>query len=264
MENNKNFLKVGSKIAFKPIIEGLEYELEPGKVYTVELDRYSDEISFNIAPDLVMPNKVYETEDSSKFVDKVINHFNKSEDGTTGVMLSGLKGSGKTITAKIIALKSNLPIILIDKSFRPSFLVKLFNKLVSTPCCVLFDEVDKLGEDYDDDYLLKILDGANTCGKKLVLCTCNESDDISEYLKDRCSRIRYWKEFDELSPSLIQKILEDRLNDKDEVGPLTDYIVSTFGVISFDNIVSFVDEVNEYPKTSFEELFTDMNLSNKQ
>ena len=193
MENNKNFLKIGNKIAFKPIIEGLEYELEPGKVYTIDIDRYTDDISFIIAPDLIMPEKLYETEDSSRFVNKVINYFNKSTDGTTGVMLSGLKGSGKTITAKNIALKSNLPIILIDKSFRPSLLVKLFNKLANTPACILFDEVDKLGEDYDDDYLLRILDGANTAGKKLVLCTCNEADDINEYLKDRCSRIRYWK-----------------------------------------------------------------------
>ena len=210
-----------------------------------------------------MPNKVYETEDSSKFVTKVLNYFEKSEDGTTGVMLSGLKGSGKTITAKNIALKSNLPIILIDKSFRPSFLSKLFNKLANTPACILFDEVDKLGEDYDDDYLLKILDGANTCGKKLVLCTCNESDDINEYLKDRCSRIRYWREFDELSPSLIQEILKDKLNDKTEIGALTDFIISNFACISFDNVASFVDEVNEYPNATFEELFADMNLSSK-
>lgn len=263
MENNKNFLKVGNRIAFKPVVEGLEYELEGGVVYTVELDRYTDDISFSIAPPLSMPSKVYETEDSSRFVTKVLNYFEKSKDGTTGVMLSGLKGSGKTITAKNIALKSNLPIILIDKSFRPSFLSKLFNKLANTPACILFDEVDKLGEDYDDDYLLKILDGANTCGKKLVLCTCNESDDINEYLKDRCSRIRYWREFDELSPSLIQEILKDKLNDKTEIGALTDFITSNFACISFDNVASFVDEVNEYPTASFEELFKDMNLSGK-
>lgn len=263
MENNKKFLKIGSKIAFKPTIEGLEYELESGKVYTLDFDRYDDTITLNIAPDLLMPDKIYETEDSSKFISRVINNFNKSGDGTTGVMLSGLKGSGKTITAKQIAINSNLPIILIDKSFRPSLLIKLFNQLKDTNVCVLFDEVDKLGEDYDDDYLLRILDGANTCGKKLVLCTCNESDSINEYLKDRCSRIRYWREFDELSPSLIQEILKDRLNDKNEVNPLTDFIVNNFGVISFDNIVSFTDEVNEYPLATFEELFKDMNLSSK-
>lgn len=263
MENNKNFLKIGNKVAFKPVIEGLEYALESGKVYTVEIDRYTDDITFSIAPDLIMPEKLYETEDSSTFVNKVLTYYNKTQDGTTGVMLSGLKGSGKTITAKNIALKSELPIILIDKGFRPSLLVKLFNKLANTPVCIMFDEIDKLGDDYDDDYLLRILDGANSSGKKLVLCTCNDANDINEYLKDRCSRIRYWRTFDELSPSLIQEILKDKLNDKDEVGPLTDFIVDNFGCISFDNVVSFVEEVNEYPTASFEELFKDMNLSSK-
>ena len=127
----------------------------------------------------------------------------------------------------------------------------------------MFDEIDKLGEDYDDDYLLKILDGANSSGKKLMLCTCNDAEDINEYLIDRCSRIRYWREFDELSASMIQNILEDKLNDKEEIKPLTDFIIENFAVVSFDNIASFVDEVNEYPTTSFEELFKDMNLSSK-
>lgn len=260
---NKQFLKVGDRIMFKPTTDGLDYKLEPGKVYTLEVDKWSEEIAFKLAPDLSMPKKIYETDEDKRFVNKVLNYYNKSENGTTGVMLSGLKGSGKTVTAKNIAMQSNLPIILIDKGFRPSFLIKLFNKMTDVEACFLFDEIDKLGEDYDDDYLLKILDGANSSGKKLMLCTCNDADDINEYLIDRCSRIRYWREFDELSASMIQSVLEDKLNDKDEVKPLTDFIIENFAVISFDNIASFVDEVNEYPTASFEELFADMNLSSK-
>lgn len=263
MENNKKFIKVGDKIIFKPTTDGLDYELEPGKVYTIEVDKWSDEITFKLSPDFLMPKKVYETAEDARFMSKVLNYFNKSEDGTTGVMLSGLKGSGKTITAKNIAIQSGLPIILIDKGFRPSLLIKLFNRLTEINACIVFDEIDKLGEDYDDDYLLKILDGANSSGKKLLLCTCNNADDINEYLIDRCSRIRYWREFSELSTSMIQNILEDKLNDKNEVKPLTDFILENFAVISFDNIASFVDEVNEYPTSTFEELFKDMNLSSK-
>lgn len=262
MENGK-FIKVGNKVVFKPTTEGLDYSLESGKVYTLSIDKWSDEISFTIAPDFSMPEKVYETKEDTSFINKVLNCHNKITSGTTGVMLSGLKGSGKTITAKNIALKSNLPIILIDKGFRPSFLIKLFNLMSEIDACFIFDEVDKLGEDYDDDYLLKILDGANSSGKKFVLCTCNDPEDVSEYLKDRCSRIRYWREFDELSPSMIQNILEDKLDNKKEVKDLTDFIVNNFGVISFDNISSFADEVNEYPTETFESLFRDMNLSSK-
>lgn len=263
MEKRNKFIKVGNTVSFRPITDGLDYTLEANKCYTVDVDRWSDAINLTIAPDLQMPNKIYETDDVSKFMDKVLKRYDSVEAGTVGVMLSGLKGSGKTITAKNIALKSNLPIILIDKGFRPSLLIKLFNMLAETEVCVLFDEIDKLSEDYDDDYLLKILDGANTSGKKLVLCTCNDPDDISEYLKDRCSRIRYWKEFDKMNASMIQTILEDKLNDKTEVKPLLDFISEKFDVTSFDNINSFIDEVNMYPTDSFEELFEDMNLSKK-
>lgn len=50
---------------------------------------------------------------------------------------------------------------------------------------------------------------------------------------------------------------------KKEVKSLTDFIKNNFKVCSFDNIASFVKEVNDYPTTTFEELFEDMNLSSK-
>lgn len=261
---NNSFIKVGDKVIFKPTTEGLDYELEAGNVYTIEVDKWSDEITFKTAPNFSMPEKIYETDEDKRFVNKVLNYHSKITTGTTGVMLSGLKGSGKTVTAKNIALQSNLPIILIDKAFRPSLLVKLFNRMSEIDACFIFDEIDKLGEDYDDDYLLKILDGANSSGKKLILCTCNDPEEVNECLIDRCSRIRYWRTFDVLSASMIQNILEDKLNDKKEIKPLTDFIIENFAVVSFDNIASFIDEVNEYPTSTFEELFNDMNLSSKR
>lgn len=260
---NKKFIKVGDAIHFKAVTEGLDYDLEGGKVYTVKTDRWSDAISLKCAPDLQMPEVVYKTDSDTKFINKVLSHYRKAEDGTTGVMLSGLKGSGKTIMAKEIALESSLPIILIDNSTAPSKLINMFNMLGDTEVCVIMDEIDKLGEDYDDDYLLKILDGINTTGKKLVVCTCNDTEDVSEYLFDRCSRIRYWREFEELPASMIQKVLEDKLDDKGEVKPLADFIINNFSCISFDNIVAFAQEVNDNPTDTFEELFEDMNLSSK-
>ena len=111
--------------------------------------------------------------------------------------------------------------------------------------------------------LLQILDGSDTAGKHLILFTCNDQSEISEYLIDRCSRIRYWKEFSELSPSLIQMILEDSLDEKKEVKSLQDFINKNFKVKSFDNVMSFVKEVNTFPIDTFEDLFADMNLTQK-
>lgn len=259
----KKFLKVGKSINFKFNTEGLECDLTPGMVYNISVDRYTDVISLEETSGLSLPSKVYCTQRDERFIDKVINSYNLSESGFTGVMLAGLKGSGKTVMAKVIANKSGLPIINIDKNIRPYILRNLVEKLGDTSVCFLFDELDKVLADYDDSVLLQVLDGSDTKGKHMILFTCNDDDEISEYLIDRCSRIRYWRKFDEMSPSLIMEVLNDKLNDKKEVKSLTDFIKDNFEVCSFDNIASFVKEANDYPTTTFEELFEDMNLSSK-
>ena len=259
----KKFLKVGKSINFKFNTEGLECDLTTGMVYNINVDRYTSTISLEETSGLSLPSKVYCTQRDERFIDKVINSYNLSESGFTGVMLAGLKGSGKTVMAKVIANKSGLPIINIDKSIRPYILRNLVEKLGDTSVCFLFDELDKILEDYDDSVLLQVLDGSDTKGKHMILFTCNDDNKISEYLIDRCSRIRYWRKFDEMSPSLIMEVLNDKLNDKKEVKSLTDFIKDNFEVCSFDNIVSFVKEANNYPTTTFEELFEDMNLSSK-
>ena len=259
----KKFLKVGKSVSFKFNTEGLECDLTPGVVYNIKVDRYTDQITLEETGALSLPSKVYCTDRDNRFVNKVINSYNLADSGFTGVMLAGLKGSGKTVMMKVIANKSGLPIINIDKNIRPWILKTLVEKLGDTSVCFLFDELDKLLDDYDDSALLQILDGTDTKGKHMILFTCNDMDEISEYLIDRCSRIRYWREFEEMSPSLIMEVLEDRLDNKDEAKFLTDFIKDNFQVCSFDNIISFVKEANDYPTVTFEELFEDMNLSPK-
>lgn len=66
-----------------------------------------------------------------------------------------------------------------------------------------------------------------------------------------------------MDKELIKAVIEDKLDDKKEIKPVFDFIQNSFGCISFDNICSFIDEVNENPNDTFEELFNDMNLSVK-
>lgn len=258
------FLKIGNKISFKPNLEGLDYNIKANEVYTISVDPYTDEISFNIAPSFNLPSKIYTTPEDDNFLDRVVKHYNKTEYGVTGVMLSGIKGTGKTVTVKRLSILSNLPIILVDKGFRPRLFQKLFKQLSGIEFCMVFDEIDKIGEGYDDSYLLTILDGVNTTGKSLVLFTCNDENKINKNLIDRCSRIRYWRKFKETSRETVKQVLENRINDKNEIESVLDFIMNNFKCISYDNICSFIDEVNENPTATFEILFSDMNLSNKQ
>lgn len=261
MENKTTLLKVGEDIIFGT--SGVDYELKPNTSYTVEYDRYAGAIKMHEIPSINLPKKLYVTKEDEKFINKVIDYNNSKTCGTVGVMLAGEKGTGKTVMAKQIAIKSNMPILIIDKSLNPIYLKSLFSKLESIPVCVIFDEIDKLGDQYDDDYMLQVFDGISPTGKILLLCTCNNVDDVNEYLLDRCSRVRYYREFEEMCPSMITSILEDHLTDKSKVGKVTDFIVEKMGLISFDNVASFAEEINNYPNETLEDLFKDMNICEK-
>lgn len=263
MENKqKSLIKVGNEISFTT--GGVDYNLINGMFYNVTYDPYDKGLCLHEASSAALPSNMYVTEDDNAFTDKVLSYFRDSEDGTTGVLFSGLKGSGKTVMAKYIATKSDLPVVIIDKSISPHVLKELFNNLSNRDVVYIFDEIDKLGERYDDNFLLQILDGANSAsGRRLVLFTANKSDEISEYMIDRCSRIRYHKKYDSLSPSTIMVTLDSILKDKSKVKPLTDFIIETFSVISFDNVVAFAKDVNRYPEDTFENLLKDMNITVK-
>lgn len=259
----KNFLKVGDEILFKPSMDGLEYELEGGKVYNVKYNRYTGNISFKTAKMFTLPSKIYSTEKDEAFIEKVLNKYKNTDNGVLGVMLSGLKGAGKTIMLKQIAIRSNLPIILLDREFPEYKFKTLFQGLVNTETCFVFDEIDKQNSDFEMSDLLQVLDGMNTVGKKLMLFACNDDKKVSEFLVDRCSRVRYWKRFDKMSEEMIKQIVGDRVEDSSRINEISDFIYTHFECVSFDNILSFIDEIASFPNENLESLFNDMNLTKK-
>lgn len=184
------FIKAGNKILNKP--NGFDYDLINGKVYNLKYERYGVGSYFEEDGSLSLPKKVYTTKDDDIFIKRVNTYFEKTSKLSTGVMLSGVKGTGKTVMAKVIAKNSNLPIIVVDEDFPTSQINDFFRKF-STPVAVIFDEVDK---HWDTEDLLGWLDGVQTNAKKLVLFTCNNEDRVNEYLKDRCSRVRYTRHFE--------------------------------------------------------------------
>lgn len=99
--------------------------------------------------------------------EKVIDSF-KAFDRSLGVILSGDKGIGKSMFAKIVcqrALEENLPIIVVD-SYYPG--LSRFIDSIDQQCVVLFDEFDKTYRSNRDNdaqtELLSLFDG--TSGRK--------------------------------------------------------------------------------------------------
>lgn len=256
-KNNSSFIKYNNQILPKPL--GTDYDLIPGKVYILKDDKWGDSLFLEEDKNFEFPEKYYLGDDDKHFVNKVINTFNNTIKLTTGTLLSGMKGSGKTLMAKHIAVESGLPIIVVDSAVNADEIEGFFAK-ISEDVCVIFDEIDKY---WSTRYLLGFLDGVKPSCKKLVLCTCNDEKEIDEYLNDRCSRIRYKKKFSCLTKDAVLGILTDMIKDREKAKSATEFICSAIRIISYDNIVIFGEEVKNNPDESYETILADMNIEKR-
>lgn len=251
------FLKQGNKISPKP--QGSDYSLEKGKLYMLKFNSWSGESYFEEDGEMNLNFKIYNSDEDTMFMDRVLRYHNKTDKLSTGVMLAGLKGTGKTVMAKQIAKNSDLPIIVVDPDYPASRIGDFFTKF-STEVCVIFDEIDK---NWNSNNLLGFLDGVQKTAKKLVLFTCNDLNKTSEFLKDRCSRVRFRRIFaaNENVKFLKELIADKGIDDKND--ELYNFMVNHFEVLSIDNILSFIEEKVMYPDMDNSELIRDMNISTK-
>lgn len=234
-----NFIKQGNNIYQLP--KGSNYDLEPGKVYDLLIREIWGEMSakLELNGEMNLPQTVYQTKKDKLFVKRVLNNFNNNNNNTTGVLLTGEKGTGKTVTAKLLAQEANLPIIIVNPSSVEKYLEKYFKEF-DTPVCILFDEVDK---NFDTHKMLTFLDGMHKTTKKLVIMTANDEDDLSKYIKNRCSRIKYYRHYSmqEDAREYAELICETKgIEDKEN---LVNFIVNNIKYPSIDNICAFINEV---------------------
>lgn len=235
-----NFIKVGNEIHSFP--KGSGYELENGKVYDLMIGTSwgGTFTKFTINGELNTPKKVYTTKKDEIFIKRVLRNFNSNDANTTGVLLVGDKGCGKTMSAKILAERANLPIIIINPRTELDKINDFF-KQFDSPVCILFDEVDK---QFRTSELLTFLDGLQKTVKKLVIMTANDGDAISNFLKNRCSRMRYYRHYSmmEDAKEYAELICDEFEIKDDEKKQLCDFIIEKIQCPSIDNILSFIKE----------------------
>lgn len=250
------FIKIGEQIIAKP--KGADYDLIPGKVYDLSWNRWEDSPIFKENGELNLPKKIYSTKTDDVFKKRIMTYFNKANTNTTGVMLAGVKGTGKTVMMKLLAKESGLPIIVVNPDYPEGKLIKFF-KSFTTPVCVLFDEVEK---NFKTEYMLDFLDGVEKTTQKLVIMTCNDLSQVSQYMQDRCSRIRYLRRYSPDENAALLPMLADDfgIKNKEEV---VKFCKENIKLLSMDNIVSFMSEVKmlEDEDISLQEIINIMNIS---
>ncbi len=248
------------------IPEGLNYTLEPSRIYRIaqkQVGFRETETIVTIDGFIEENKKVYASESEKKFSDKIAKYFKNHDDNTVGVFLYGEQGCGKTFSAKLIAKKTNLPVFIIDPSFPTSELMNYFSK-ITDEIVIIFDEYDKYYKrKWDSKPLLEFLDGIQKTSKKLIIFTANDENCMNEFMVDRTGRIRYYRKFTTIDKDMIHVIVNDKVSDKSRIDEITDFIDEFITLKSYDNIISFIDEVLDNPEDTLFDLARDMNLTLK-
>ena len=212
-----------------------EFDELENAVYTIGIDPLERLYLSKVNDEFTFDYKLYGLE--SKFIERVLKTYSHTN-GNLGILLNGLKGTGKTVTAKQIANKLNQPTILVDTPFKglPTFL-----NSISQNITIFIDEYEK--QYRDSSSMLTIMDGAlNSEFRRVFLLTTNELY-VERNMIERPSRVRYLKKFDNLSPDIVEEIVDDCLVHKQFKKDCISFI-STIETITVDTVKAVLSEVN--------------------
>jgi hypothetical protein len=226
------------------------YETLPSATYLL---RFDPKMGFylELTDSFELPTKMYGNLDQR--ADKILNTF-QSRKGTTGVSLTGEKGSGKTLLTKLISTKAHelgIPTIIVNMGASgDSF--NLFLSSIKQPVVLLFDEFEKVYDEDAQQQLLTLLDGV-FFSQKLFLLTSNTASKIDSNLQNRPGRIYYYMEFRGLETEFILEYGKDNLNNQaylDNLGVLSGIIRP----MNFDMLKAVIEESNRYQQSPLETL----------
>lgn len=206
-------------------------------------------------------DKVYGSHERK--VDKIFKSF-KLSDRNFGIILSGKKGIGKSLLARMIAdkaIKNDMPVIIVDTAI-PG--ISDFLSSIDQEVVIVFDEFEKTFGKINDDQkdpqieLLSLFDGIDN-GKKLFVITCNEVRQLNEFLINRPGRFHYHFEIGCPTSQEVRAYLEDKLGEgyQEEIEKVVK--LAQMADITYDSLRAISFDLRQgYP---LEETLLDLNIN---
>jgi len=242
---NGNTFRVSAK-------EALDlHEALPAGNYIIKENPMSGELFLEHIGDFEIKGKTYG--DHMTNCRRILDTF-YDRPATTGVMLTGEKGSGKSLLAKAVSIegaKKGVPTIVINAPWHGDKF-NSFMQTIEQECIVLFDEFEKVYSSDEQEAILTLLDGVFP-SKKLFMLTCNDKWRVDSHMRNRPGRIYYMIDYKGLDMSFIVEYCEDNLKNKAHIQKICS-IASLFNQFNFDMLKALVEEMNRYNEAPEEAL----------
>lgn len=219
----------------------------PPRNYTVKKDPFGNLYLDQIAG-FTVPPRIYG--DTTARANRILNTFNDRNGKSTGVLLSGEKGSGKTMLAKLMCINAtemNMPVIVINHPCHGDDF-NLFIQSIEQSAVVLFDEFEKVYDRDEQQHVLTLLDGVYPTHKLFIL-TCNNSWALDTNLINRPGRIYYNLAFKGLEAAFIEEYCRENLKNQDHVENVQQ-VSCMFADFNFDLLQTLVEEMNRYGESA--------------
>ena len=199
------------------------YESLPVATYTVDIDQRDGSFYLKQVDNFEIGEKIYG--DTKTQAERIFNSFRQRK-GSTGVLLAGEKGSGKTFLAKylsVMAGQQGIPTIVVNQALHGDRFNAFIQSIVQ-PVVILFDEFEKVyrplpheqesqirsfgstegSPNANQDSVLTLLDGVYPADI-LFLLTVNDQEKITGTLRNRPGRIYYYLDFKGVTPEFIRE-----------------------------------------------------------
>ena len=185
----------------------------PAQIYGIRFDPMKG-YSLCKYSDIAINEKVYGVHEAK--VNKALGSF-KAFNRSLGIILSGDKGIGKSLFAKMLcnkAVEEGYPVIICDADY-PG--LAHFIDSIDQECVVFFDEFDKtfktneMSSNNDAQAaMLSLFDGVSM-NKKLFCITCNDTSGLNNFLINRPGRFHYHFRFNYPNKEEIEDYLKDHI-----------------------------------------------------
>lgn len=256
-------IKIGNRVEiYKDTVSTFD-ELPP-KTYIVRFEKMSGFYLEEYADIAVNEEKIYGVQ--LEKAEKVLKAYQRF-DRNLGVILSGDKGIGKSLFARLLsvqAVKRGIAVIVIDR-YLPG--IASYLEGIDQRALLLFDEFDKtFGNAGQSDKtskaqteMLGLFDGISQ-GKKLFVITCNEIRQLNDCIINRPGRFHYHFRFDYPSEGEIRSYLMDKLDESryDEINVVVEF--SRKVDLNYDCLRAIALELNNGEK--FNNAIQDLNILN--